>query len=519
MQRVLAMICAAATLGTVQAQVRLFGLFSNNMVLQRDVTVPVWGSAAPGERVAVQFGGQAAMVKADPHGQWRVELAPMPAGGPFELTVTGGNNVITLRNVMVGDVWLCGGQSNMVYQLRQALGSDELVAENLPGLRLVRVDAPVRGQPSAECHGGQWSENQPAAAAFSAVGYTFGRELHKRYGVPIGLVQCAAGGSVAEAWTPREAMADNPVLEDMIQIVDQAIADHQALLDAWPERFDAWLEEADERERRGLSIPRPPGLGHDPRINPYRPAGMYNGGIAPLTGFPIRGVVWYQGESNGSFAYQYRELLPALIQAWRSAWNQPDMPFLIVQLPTYRPNQVKHDGSSWAELREAQLMTWQRLDNTGMAVTIDLGADPRQDSLHPPDKIPIGRRLALAARALVYGEDIVHSGPIWKTARVEGNKVHLTFTHTGSGLLVRGDTPRGFTIAGEDRQFRPAEAGLDGDTVVVWSTDVDEPAAVRYNWDYEPKPLGNLYNREGLPASPFRTDEWPGVTAEAKYWW
>jgi len=521
-RRAILLMMAVAVAGlAARGDVTLFGLFTNNMVLQRDVKLPVWGRATPGERIAVRFNGQEASATADAEGQWRVELAPMAAGGPFELTVAG-DNTVTLRDVLVGDVWLCGGQSNMVYGLAKALGADELLGDNLPLLRLVQAACPVRGQPSRDYSGGQWGASQTMAGGFSAVGYVFGRELHKQYGIPVGLIQCAAGGSVAEAWTPRDAMADNPALRDMVEIVDKAIVEHRARLEAWPAQFEAWLKEADVREKTGQAIPRPPGFGQDPRINPYRPAGMYNGGIAPLAQFPIKGVVWYQGESNGSFAYQYRELLPALIESWRAAWKQPEMPFLIVQLPTYRPQKVEPDGCSWAELREAQLMTWQRLANTGMAVTLDLGADPddpKQDPLHPPNKIPMGQRLARVARAVAYGEDLVYSGPVYEAAKAGDGRMKLSLAHTGTGLMVKGDTLNGFTVAGEDRVFHPAQARLDGADVLVWSNDVPAPVAVRYNWAYEPMPPGNLYNREGLPASPFRTDDWPGITMDAKYWW
>ncbi len=508
----------------VQAQLAVPALFSHNMVLQREMAVPIWGTAVPGERVTVTLDGKNASAVAGADGRWRVELPPMPAGGPHDLTIESAENTIVIRNILIGDVWLCGGQSNMMFALSRATDGDTLAAEPYPDIRMVRVDAPVRGQPTRDYTGGSWMHWEEAAAGFSAVAATFARDIHRQTGVPIGLVLCGAGGTPAESWTPYESMATNPAVSDMTTIVDAAIARHIELLENYPENYAAWLEESIKADREGRQVTRPPHLPADIRFNPYRPAGMYNGGIAPLAGLAIKGVIWYQGESNGSFAYQYRELFPALIAGWRAAWKRPDLPFLFIQLPTYLPRQNPNQSCSWAELREAQLMTWQRVPHTGMAITMDLGADrddPKQEMLHPPNKIPMGQRLALVARALVYGEKIVYSGPIYDTMTVEDGRVRLTFTHTGSGLVVKGDGPplHAFVIAGEDRQFVEAQARLEGDVVTVWSPEVAAPVAVRYNWAWDPQPMGNLYNREGLPASPFRTDDWPEFTTTQKYWW
>ncbi|MCG3147217.1 MAG: hypothetical protein PCFJNLEI_00655 [Verrucomicrobiae bacterium] len=508
---------------SARAELKLSGLFSDHMVLQRDAPCSVWGSATPGAEITVQIAGQTVKANADAGGRWLVKLAPLPAGGPLELVVSGGGKTITIKDVLVGDVWICGGQSNMVLPLSRALGAAEVLTNTYAKLRLSLAGSPVRGQPVLEDSAGSWAIADPSSmGGFSGVGLIFGRELQQHLGIPIGLIQCAANGSVAEAWTPREAMATNPALSDMIEIVDKAIDTHRSRLAAWPDAFTNWLKESDNRERRGEPIPPPPSMGQDPRVNPYRPSGMFNGGIAPLTRFAIKGVVWYQGESNGGFAYQYRELFPALIAGWRAHWKQGDFPFLFVQLPTYRPRNPETNGCSWAELREAQLMTWKRVKNTGMAVTIDLGADPndpKQDPLHPPNKIPVGQRLALVARAVAYGEKVVATGPIYDSMTSESGKIRLKFSHIGGGLSVKGDRLEGFTIAGADKVFVPAAAAVNGNEVVVSSDKVPAPVAVRYNWDYEPKPLGNLYNKEGLPASPFRTDDWPGSTATAKYWW
>ncbi len=512
------------TAASVQAQLAVPALFSHNMVLQRAMAVPIWGTAAPGARVTLTFNGMSASAVADDNGHWRGELPAMPAGGPYDLTIESAEDTIVIRNVLIGDVWLCGGQSNMMFALSRATGGDALAAESYPDIRMVRVDAPVRGRPTRDYTGGSWMHWEEAAGGFSAVAASFAREIHQRTGVPIGLVLCGAGGTPAESWTPYASMATNPAVSDMTTIVDAAIAKHIELLENYPENYAAWLEESIEADREGRQVTRPPHLPADIRVNPYRPSGLYNGGIAPLAGLAIKGVIWYQGESNGNFAYQYRELFPALISGWREAWKRPDLPFLFIQLPTYLPPRNPDQPCSWAELREAQLMTWQRVPHTGMAITIDLGADrddPRQDMLHPPNKIPMGQRLALVARALVYGEEIVYSGPIYHAMTLKDGRVQLEFTHTGSGLVAKGDgSPlHAFVIAGEDRQFVPAEARLEGEMVTVWSPDVPAPAAVRYNWAWDPRPMGNLYNREGLPASPFRTDDWPEFTTTQKYWW
>jgi sialate O-acetylesterase len=499
-------------------------LFSNNMVLQREMPVPIWGSATPGDKVTVTLGAHTASGIADADGRWRVELPSMPAGGPHELTIEASGKTIIINNILIGDVWLCGGQSNMMFALSRAFDAQSLIAADLPGIRLLQVGAPVRGHPTRDYTGGSWMHWGDAAAGFSAVAASFAREIHQRTGVPVGLVLCGAGGTPAESWTPYESMATNPAVSDMTTIVDAAIAKHVELLKNYPEQYTAWIEESILADREGRQVTRPPHLPADVRSNPYRPAGMYNGGIAPLAGLAIKGIIWYQGESNGEFAYQYRELFPALISGWRAAWKRPDLPFLFVQLPTYLPPQNPDQPCSWAELREAQLMTWKRVPHTGMAITIDLGADrndPKQDMLHPPNKIPMGQRLALVARALVYGEKVVYSGPIYDAMTVKDGRVQLKFTHTGSGLVTKGDGGQldAFLIAGEDRKFVAAQAKLEGDVVTVWSPDVAAPVAVRYNWAWDPQPMGNLYNREGLPASPFRTDDWPEFTTTKKYWW
>ncbi|MCG3147215.1 MAG: hypothetical protein PCFJNLEI_00653 [Verrucomicrobiae bacterium] len=503
------------------AKVTLDGLFGEFMVLQREQPISIWGRATPGEHLVVTLGNQSVNATADAQGKWRVSFAAMKAGGPYALKAEG-DTVARARDVLIGDVWVCGGQSNMRFSMGQALGGKEFLQNTYTNLRVCPMDGPIRSRPILDAPPGTWAIAGPGAPACSAVAQAFGRELQAHLGVPIGLIVCAANSTPIESWMPNEAFSSDPELKYILAEMDKAISNQCAELDAMPAKFEAWRKEADQRERAGQTVEGPPSWGKgDPRQSIFRPAVLFNGCIAPLTQLPIKGVIWYQGESNGSMADEYRRELPALIQGWRAAWKQPDLPFLIVQLPTFRPQRVETNGCTWAELREAQLMTWQKVKNTGMAVTIDLGVDPKdpsQDPLHPPNKIPMGQRLALTARAVAYGENLVYSGPIYKAMKVEGGKVRLAFSHIGGGLLVKGDALNGFTLAGDDKNFLPTTAVVEGSEVVVSCDKVPAPVAVRYNWAYEPTPLGNLYNKEGLPASPFRTDDWPALTTGVKWW-
>ena len=455
----LAFYCAVLT-NSARAEVRLHSLFTDNMVLQRDMKVPVWGTATAGEKVMVVIGDQMAETTAS-GGEWRVELPAMTAGGPLTLMVTG-SNTIKLENVLIGDVWICSGQSNMQWPIAASADPEQTIAESSnPNIRLFTVPRVRKDQPQESVQG-EWVECGPQTTAqFSAVAYHFGQALQKKLDVPIGLLSTNFGGTAAEEWTSDEALKSKP-------------------------------------ETANLA-----GKGNSSKL--------HNAMIHPLLPFAIRGAIWYQGESNAGRAYQYRTLFPLMIGNWREVWGQGDFPFLFVQLAPFTPIRTEPGESDWAELREAQLMTMLNVPNTAMVVITDVGDEK---DIHPKQKKPVGERLALAARKLAYGEDLVYSGPIYESMRVDGNKVVLKFKHVGDGLTVQGDKLKGFTIAGQDKKFYNADAEVAGDTVVVHSDRVEEPVAVRYGWDNYP--VVNLANKNGLLASPFRTDEFPGVTTDRK---
>ncbi len=481
------------------AEVRLSGLFSDNMVLQREIWVPVWGWADPGEKVAVEFSGRRVSTVADENGRWKVALAPLKAGaGPYELKVSGRNTVV-IENVAVGEVWICSGQSNMAMEVRRCLDAErETAAADYPLIRQFQVKRGKALEPLEDVlttEGekswlNKWRVCTPSTVInFTGVGYFFARDLHRNLDVPIGLIHSSWGGTVAEAWTRRGCLESDPQLK--------------MILDSWPgyNYDEEWLKTEYEKFITRVDS------AHDARMpQPLyfnRPSVLYNAMIAPLVPYAIRGTIWYQGESNAFRAQQYRRLFPAMIENWRSDWGQGDFPFLFVQL-------VNFEGGSgaWPYLREAQTMALH-LPNTAMAVGIDIG---EAGDVHPKNKQEVGRRLALAARGLVYGEKLVYSGPLYRSMKVQGERCRISFCHTGDGLAAKGSGPlRGFLIAGADRKFVEAEAGIEGGEVILWSEEIKKPVAVRYAWDDNPQGC-NLWNRAegklGLPASPFRTDDW-----------
>jgi len=449
----------------VQADVRLPKIFGSRMVVQQQMPVKVWGWADPGERVEVSLAGQTRAGSADASGKWLVTLEPLPAGGPHKLIVQGKNR-IELEDVLVGEVWIGSGQSNMQWPVRRSMNPDEEIANaNWPKIRLFTVARRIAETPQEDCEG-EWLICSPETVGdFSAVLYFFGRKLHQDLQVPVGLINSSWGGTVAEAWTSREAL--------------QADEDFRPILE------------------RGAKF--------DPKT-PNQPAVLFNGMIHPLLNFAIRGVVWYQGESNCARAEQYQKLFPTLIHDWRKRWGLGDFPFYFVQLAPFRYRNA--DRRNAAELREAQRLTL-RLPNTGMVVTTDIGD---VNDIHPTNKQEVGRRLALWALAKTYGKtDLVYSGPLYREAKIEGNRIRIFFDHVDGGLVVKGEELTHFQIAGADGEFKPAKAVIDGETVVVWNEEVANPVAVRFGWSDDAEP--NLFNAAGLPASPFRTDNFPLVTA------
>ncbi|MFO1477625.1 MAG: sialate O-acetylesterase [Verrucomicrobiota bacterium] len=621
---------------SVRADVVPNPLFSDGAVLQQGIRVPIWGTAAPGEKVTVEFEGQSVSATAGADGKWSVDLAPLKAGGPHTLTIAG-NNKIVLKDILVGEVWVCSGQSNMERHLGLQDGQKpitnwelEVAAATHPDIRQFYVNKKTALTPLSTVTGG-WSMCSPETVKdFTAVGYFFGRDLYAAMHVPIGLIHSSWGGTPAEAWTSEAGLKALPEFAGQLESVKQLAANPEQAKQAYKIQLDAWYrakdpgsdanppwsaETLDTAGWKPMTLPTfweavgYPGFdgifwfrrtidlseswtnhdaelhlgaiddidttwvngvqvgatsGYDqPRVY-HVPAGLlkaganviavrvldtgaggglyggkdtmrlagaggevvltgdwlsrqgpalaqvgwppqdmsqsagaptvlYNAMIAPLLPYAIRGVIWYQGEANVGREKQYQTLFPALIADWRRLWGEGDFPFLFVQIAPY--------NGMTPEIREAQLLTWRRTTNTAMAVTIDCGD---ADDIHPAHKQPVGQRLALAALALAYGQKIEYSGPAYESMTVKGKKATLNFSHLDGGLVAKGGTLTGFTMAGPDKVFHPAKAVIKGKTVVVTCDAVSKPQAVRYGWANVPE--GNLFNGAGLPASPFRTD-------------
>lgn len=617
----------------------LHPLFADHMVLQRDVSAPVWGWTTPGAEVKVSLAGQTVAATADDKGRWFARLAPLPAGGPYWMTVNG-PQVRFLEDVLVGDVWLCSGQSNMEMGIGAIGAPQDIAAAANPKLRLFMADHRVAGEPQPLV-GGTWKPCNPQSvteggwAGFSAVGYFFGRHVQQALDIPVGLIQTCWGGTVAEAWVSGEALRTMPDFAGTVDgfraqlrspdtfeaqmaeywkqhdpgtsaspawsdpAFDDVAWKTMPLPNAWENAglpgfeglvwfrksvdlpadwagqdlvlhlgpvddrdttyfngtpvggLDEWNLPRDYRvpgslvkagrnviavrvldtggagglygqagdlrlERPGQAalalagdwryrdstpmsgLPGPPQrFGNDPNLVTV----LYNGMVAPLVPFGVRGAIWYQGESNAARPKQYRTLLPTLIRDWRSRFGVGEFPFLIVQLANFMAVRPEPSESGWAELREAQFHTTQVMEKVGIALAIDIGD---AGDVHPRNKQEVGRRLGLAAEAVAYGREVECSGPVCRGMKVEGGSVRLRFDHAGGGLAVRGDKLQGFAVCGADRKWVWAEARVDGDCVVASSPQVLAPVAVRYGW--ADNPIANLYNRAGLPAVPFRTD-------------
>ncbi len=627
-------------------------LFSDHMVLQRDREISVWGWAEAGEHIVVTLNANAREAVANAKGEWSVKLPAMHAGGPFTLTVQGKRKTIVIADVMIGEVWVASGQSNMTFALESTEnGASEVANADEPDIRLFTVPRRVALDPEADTLAASWQVCTPETAKdFSAVGYFFAKKLYENLHVPIGIIHSGWPGTSAQMWTDPASLRRDPILQPIVAKWDatpsetKEFARRGAEIDLEFDDFELLPKQAgtaaqpfsnfdDETARTWpdgawayywaeagatafeLKSPGRGSTGYDARVHgtydgathsalratfhrdatpidltsysgirfwargngsfvfktrqptiwdednyrsggfnatpdwrpieihfadmkqenwgipedftlnsitkfeivslpaggepPLPPSGLHEAMIEPLMPFRIRGAIWYQGESNALTAFQYRSLLPAMIRGWRDAWGEGDFPFLIVQLPNFGSSPELGD-SAWAELREAQLLTAQRVANTGLAVTIDIG-DPK--NLHPREKRGVGERLALWALGTTYGEKIVYSGPLYQSMKIEGSSIRVNFTNIGSGLEAKGSEPlKGFAIAGSDRKFHWAEARFEGGSVVVSSPDVPNPVAVRYAWANSPD--CNLYNKDGLPASPFRTDDWPGLTRD-----
>ncbi|MBC7328356.1 sialate O-acetylesterase [bacterium] len=475
------------------ASLKLPSFFSDHMVLQREEKIRVWGLASPGEKISVELGGNKAETKANAQGHWQVELPKMKAGGPYELKVKGEKEKIVLKDVYIGDVWIASGQSNMWWPVSESLNAEqEIASANYPLIRLLQVPAKWSRKPEwdIEC---KWEVCSPETVkGFSAVAYFFARELYKQLNIPLGIIHSSVGGTPAEAWTSEMTLRSNPELKHLLELWSK-----------YDEQLKKWNEEKEKAKKEGKPEPQPPtapfGIGWD-WAEFWRPANLFNAMIAPFTRFPLKGAIWYQGESNVGRAKEYSILFPAMIVDWRKHWGIGDFPFLFVQLANFMQVHPEPTESGWAELREAQTAAL-KLPNTGMAVAIDIGD---ANDIHPKNKQDVGKRLALNALAVAYGKKVEYSGPVFQKMVIEGNKIRLYFTHTDGGLVCKGEKLKGFAIAGEDKKFRWAEGKIEGDTVVVWNNEIAHPVAVRYAWADNPE--CNLYNKAGLPAVPFRTD-------------
>jgi len=633
---------------TLRAAVSLPEIFSDHMVLQRDQANPIWGWAAPEERISIDVGGRHYETVANQDGTWRLDLEPMAAGGPFVINVRG-ENLLRIEDVLVGEVWFGSGQSNMQFSVGSTARAPQTIGASLnPDIRLFKVVQHSALEPASH-NPSKWAACSPSTVSgFSAVAYFFGTEIQKSLGVPVGLIDSSWGGTNAEEWTRHRELESDPMfaailerwkavpeetqhlfsgnfevelsLDDLIFLPENP-TDAPLVLDDFEDGdlinrlFGRWTAsapspwgsrnmtvEGESNPSLHFAASSRPGGGNSVRVDytpgryidlsrygalqfrcrgkgflkvrsiqpdvtdsddyatemipltsdwrtltvhfeelaqagwgkqqaftpkrlsgaifevsparsmPRPPSGLFDGMVAPFLPFGVKGALWYQGEGNAGRAYQYRYLLPTMIQSWRSSWSTPELPFLVVQLPGYRQRVASPSESDWAELREAQLMTARSDNRVELAVTIDLGED---DDVHPREKQEVGHRLALLARNRVYGQQIVASGPIYQSFEQKGNAIRIRFTGIGTGLVSAGGDPlRGFTIAGEDRRFVPAEARIEGDSVIVWAKGIEAPASVRYAWADNPD--FSLYNAEGLPASPFRTDDWPGITFDKR---
>jgi sialate O-acetylesterase len=637
---------------TISAQLKLAGIFSDNAVLQRQKPIPIWGWAMAFEDVTVSLGNQRQMAKADKDGKWMVKFSAMESGGPYVLDVSAKSGKVSVKNVLIGEVWLCSGQSNMEWTVKQAKDfASERKDADYPKIRHFFVEHEVSMQPKDDLDKGVWKESSAETVGdFTAIGFFFARKIYKELGVPVGLVHSSWGGSQIEGWISKDAMLTSDEFKDYATKLPKDWAGADALLERnikrqilgdenanptladekkftnanydfskwhkagamnqwdwngiWAWRGNGFMAKTVEvpagfisqetvlglaggynyneiyidgkqvfagilkGEKREVVVPKNSwkagenkivvkmnkmiepewfGLGlmgsaddifvasKDEKVQiggndwylmpsfaePHEYAhssnnvgtAIYNGMVAPLVPFGIRGVLWYQGETNAGRSYQYRKAFPLLINDWRNKWND-EFPFYFVQLSSYGANQSSNVGSGWAELREAQTMTLS-LPKTGMAVTIDIG---NPNDVHPLNKQDVGKRLAANALKLTYGKDVLHSSPMFESVKFENDKAIVSFKFAGDGLMTNDKFGyvRGFEIAGEDKVFYYAKAEIQGDKVIVWNENVKNPVAVRYAWSDAPIDA-NLFNSVGFPASPFRTDNWDGVTLGNKF--
>jgi len=553
-------ICLLSTLMLVRHQVwatvRLPAVFGDHMVLQRNVKVPVWGWAKPGEQVQIIFKGKLFKTQAGTDGKWALKINKYSAGGPYEMTIKDGDGQLIVKDILIGDVWVTSGQSNMEFGIQnEEHGADAIAKATDSLIHFFFVPFASALQPqddivkqSADSPNGKWVVCSPQLMAdpkwawhgFSAAGYYFAQQIRKTTGAPVGMIGTYKGGTAAQAWMSLAALQQKPEFSAYVSKYETLVAHYEEVKVAYPQlqanyqqalkqwntevgdnyaiALKQWEAAAALTKAAGDPTPMRPKPSRPAPQNPAPPDGgfnsptnLYNAMIMPILHYGIKGVIWYQGESNGdrlNDAVLYKDLFPGMITDWRNNWGQGNFPFLFVQLANYHAPAVSPSEGNWPWVRDAQLKTLS-LPQTGMAVITDIG---NADNIHPTNKLDVGLRLSLIARHMVYGESLVYSGPVLRSMKTEGNKIRLTFNDTGSGLAVgrnardAGIALKGFGIAGADQKFVWATAVIEGNTVVVSSSEVTDPVAVRYNW--ADNPPGDLYNKESLPAGPFRTDSW-----------
>jgi sialate O-acetylesterase len=518
------------------ANVTMPSIFGDHMVLQQDLPVPVWGTADPAEAVTVTLNGQSAKATAGPDGKWRVKLPAMPASATGLTMTVSGKNTLTFQDVLIGEVWVCSGQSNMEFPLQRAHdAATELPDATDPQMRLFHVARNVAHTPAADVTG-KWQVCAPdPATSFTAVGYFFGKELRARLKRPVGLIETCVGGTPAQAWTSLDGLKKDPALAHYVDQWNKIDAGYAAAMANYPPLEAAYnkaMEEWNEMHAADYNAmlakwrtdssgaiaahqsppPRPappapiPPKPVDPTGGQSAPATLYDAMVAPLEPYAIRGTIWYQGEANAGRAEEYRTLFPRMIEDWREKWGEGDFPFLWVQLAGYGGAGT----NMWPIVRDAQAETLS-LPNTGMATAIDIGLP---DNIHPMDKLDVGKRLALVALHVAYGKSLVYSGPMFQTLKKDPKGLRVEYQDVGGGLEIANspwmrqgnalpmDHLVGFELAGADGQWKPADAKIDGTAVILSGTDVADPVQGRYDWKGYPE--GNLYNKEGLPATPFQ---------------
>jgi sialate O-acetylesterase len=496
--------------GSAFAYVRLPDVIGSSMVLQQKQKLPIWGWAEPGEAVTVSFAGKKKTVVAGADGKWRVDLDKLSASyTPWVMTISG-KNTIELTDILIGEVWLLTGQSNMQLRLQETANGEQVrAAATHPNIRLFNASREVAFKRRAGKLGAWTACTPDSVKEFSAAGYYFGVELERELNVPVGLINSSYGGSQAEAWTPVEYLNASP---DLKPTVDRTItwnAEREKVRENYAAAIQKWREDSEKAKSAGARPSPSPGV--PDALRDYRIASsIYDGMIEPLMPFAIRGAAWYQGESNEARAEQYNILLPTMIRSWRERWGQGDFPFGIIQLPNYRAVKPEPEESAWSFIREAQRRVALSGANTGLIVIIDIG---EHNDIHPKNKLDVGKRMGMWALKDVYGRKLT-GPPVLKKTEIKGKKIILTFGDVGSGLKLKdGDKPDEFAIAGADKKWIWAEARITGrNRIEVWSPNIAEPKAVRYAFNSNPK-HPNLTNDSGLPASPFRTDGWPDPTA------